>query len=84
MTLDQWLTEHNLSNEWLVAQLDTSRTNVSKWRRGVALPSLYFAQAISRATGGEVGLFDWPAEQPRTPKTYPMPGPHGMGFLTVG
>jgi hypothetical protein len=83
MTLDQWLTDHNHSNEWLAKQLGTSRANVSNWRRLTSLPSLRWAQDVYRITDGDVGLLDWPARQEPRTKTIPMPGPHGMGFLTV-
>jgi hypothetical protein len=80
MTLDQWLTDHNHSNEWLAKQLGTSRANVSNWRRLTSLPSLRWAQDVYRITDGDVGLLDWPAP----PRASHQDHPHARGRTAWG
>lgn len=63
MTLDQWLRKKKMSEEAFAALIDETCTQslVSKWRRGVVLPSPGRAYDIEhRITRGEVtqrGLF---------------------------
>lgn len=56
MTLDRWLKQKKMSEEAFAMLVDDTCTQslVSKWRRGVGLPSLPRQLAIERVTFGEV------------------------------
>jgi DNA-binding transcriptional regulator YdaS (Cro superfamily) len=56
MTLGEWLRREGKSQEWIAAEVDGSCTQalVSKWVRGVVLPSHPRRVAIEAITLGEV------------------------------
>jgi len=56
MTLGEWLKRNKKSQEWLAAEMDGTCTQalVSKWVRGLVLPSGWRTQRIASLTDGEV------------------------------
>lgn len=58
MTLGDWLKRNRKSQEWLAGEIDGTCTQalVSKWVRGLVLPSMPRQLAIQQVTLGEVSL----------------------------
>ena len=58
MTLDRWLKLKEMSEERFAMLVDDTcnQSLVSKWRRGLVLPSMPRQLAIQRVTLGEVSL----------------------------
>lgn len=70
MTLDRWLRQEKMSEEAFARLVDDACTQslVSKWRRGVVMPSLPRALAIQRLTLGEVTIRGLALKAKRTKK----------------
>jgi transcriptional regulator with XRE-family HTH domain len=60
MTLDSYIKANSLTFAGFGDRVGVSHATVSRWVSGSRAPSLAMAQLISRATGGAVGLDDWP------------------------
>lgn len=56
MTLDTWLRKTGMTEEVFAALVDETCTQslVSKWRRGVVMPSIHRAAQIQAVTAGRV------------------------------
>lgn len=62
MTLDEWLNEQPRGAATrLAAAAGTTRQTVSHLRCG-GMPSVHLALTIATATGGAVGVSDWPSK----------------------
>lgn len=56
MTLDTWLRKQGMTEETFAVRVDDTCTQslVSKWRRGVVMPSIHRAAQIQAVTAGRV------------------------------
>lgn len=68
MELKTYMARRKLRDEHLAETIDVSRVSVSRYRRGLNLPSLAVMARIQVATDGEVTFYDWPAVNGAKPK----------------
>jgi DNA-binding transcriptional regulator YdaS (Cro superfamily) len=56
VTLDKWLRKQGMTEEAFAVRVDDTCTQslVSKWRRGVVMPSIHRAAQIQAVTAGRV------------------------------
>lgn len=59
--LDDALSKDGRTNEWLARQLNVNVTQVSRWRRGVNIPTGANRRRIAKALGVSVESL-WPSE----------------------
>jgi DNA-binding transcriptional regulator YdaS (Cro superfamily) len=58
MTLDQWLTEHNVSSQEFGRRVDVTGEAVRRWRSGERMPEPEMVETINSETNGQVSIAD--------------------------
>jgi hypothetical protein len=72
MLLSWYMSEHDLTDAAAAQKFGISEKHVTKLRVRERKPSLRLAWRIFKASGGQIGLADWFAEDPPSLKALPI------------